>query len=61
MPNIYYSEVEQRLKCCQNCLRCSSSTVTSVSCYYCNAYKKFINPIGCCPLYIPKEGYKEEA
>lgn len=56
---MFNSEVEQKLKCCQNCLRCSSITVTNTSCYYCRAYKKFINPTGRCTLYIPKEGYEE--
>ena len=57
---MFNSKVEQRFKYCYNCLHCSSSTVIDTSCYYCTAYKMFINPTGCCPLYLPKEGYKEE-
>ena len=46
-----------RMKCCANCIRCESHTVTTASAYYCSAYRKYIDPRGCCPLYAPKIGY----
>ena len=53
----YYSEAVELLKCCMNCIRCESYTVTTASAYYCSAYRKYIDPAGRCPLYTPKIGY----
>ena len=53
----YYSRAEELLKCCQNCARCASHTVTTASVYYCSAYRRYINPNGCCSWYSPKNGY----
>lgn len=46
------------VKTCQNCARASSSTTTEVSPYYCFAHHLYVNPSGCCPLYIPNSGYE---
>ena len=53
----YYSRAEELQKCCINCLRCDSYTVTTASVYYCSARRMYINPSGCCTLYQPKNGY----
>lgn len=45
------------MKCCANCIRCESHTVTTASAYFCSAYRKYIDPSGSCPLYAPKSGY----
>lgn len=48
----------ERMKCCQNCIRSSSSTVSTIFCYYCSAYRRYVNPTDHCPLYVPAEGYE---
>lgn len=47
------------MKCCQNCIRSSSFTTSIVFGYYCAAYRSYVNPSGCCPMYIPQNGYEE--
>lgn len=46
------------IKTCQNCACASSSSTTAVSPYYCFAHRLYVNPIGCCPLYMPNGGYE---
>ena len=53
----YYSEAQERLKCCQNCSRSSSITTTAISPYWCSSYRRYVDPTGRCPLYIPESGY----
>lgn len=48
-------------KTCQNCARATSSTTTAVFPYYCFAYRLYVNPSGCCPMYIPNKGYEDGA
>lgn len=51
-------EVKQ-MKCCQNCIRSSSSTSSTALIYYCAAHRRYVNPTNCCPLHIPNNGYEE--
>lgn len=45
------------MKCCANCIRCETHTVTTASAFYCSARRMYIDPSGCCQLYAPKSGY----
>lgn len=47
------------MKCCQNCIRSYSATINKTSYYYCNAYRRYVDPRECCPLHIPNYGYEE--
>lgn len=45
------------MRCCANCIRCESHTVTTASAFYCSARRTYVDPSGCCTLYAPKNGY----
>lgn len=65
--------MKEQIKCCAYCIRLySSASITSASStsatsvpslnllyyYYCTAFKKCVDPNGCCPWYVPAEGYE---
>ena len=53
-------EENGRMKCCQNCIRCSPFAVVGASAYYCSAYRRFVVPSECCPLHTPNGGRRNE-